>query len=192
MFDLFDILTVVVLFFAGVHFLILPSLASFKNSSNLERIFNSVKSHAAQYRSQSFHIDGRKIWGDIKTLTNEIGEKCPPIKLRRAGLTITLGLSDEVESDHFLLQHFNIPRETQETGATLTKVLQLAFNIGQFSVHKKGYGDLADDYDKYKMTELNTYLAEQLTFDISQEDYQKIYDRLELILRTVRNYEKKS
>ena len=73
-------------------------------------------------------------------------------------------LDNKIETDHFFIQHFRIPRLNNPL--TVVKILQIAYNAGQFQAEReKGTYPIAvtEFYDKYKFGELATYVDANLS-----------------------------
>lgn len=101
----------------------------------LERIFLRVLNDSKKLRKKNPNMDGRAFWQFIKNELNTLDisfEKWKPLTHPHKSL-LSIKEVDEngnmLETNHFLRQHANIPINDPPT---VTKIIQIALNIGQF------------------------------------------------------------
>ena len=101
----------------------------------IEQLFLRVLNDSKKLRKKNPNMDGRAFWQFIKNELNVLDisfEKWKPLTHPHKSL-LSIEERDEngnmIEMNHFLRQHANIPINDPPT---LTKIIQIALNIGQF------------------------------------------------------------
>lgn len=100
----------------------------------LEQLFLRVLNTSKKLRRTNKSFDGRAFWQFIKNELNALDisfEKWKPLSHSHRALLSTKEIDDGgkmIEVNHFLRQHANIPINDPPI---LTKIIQIALNIGQ-------------------------------------------------------------
>lgn len=132
----------------------------------LARIFSLVRFAAWNLRRKDPNADGKQFWQFIKNELNKY-----PITASHGWIAQDANLSGKLmaieetsEINHFLRQHANIPLNDPPT---LTKIIQIALNAGQFmgSTIGKDYGNA--EYLKTKLYDIKTYVYIDDIIDMS-------------------------
>jgi hypothetical protein len=80
--------------------------------------------------------------------------------LRKITIDPDLTLDNSIEVEHFFLQHFRIPYLAKGNHLPLVKMMQIAYNVGQFKASGESYPkDLIEFYNDHKMDDINFYLS---------------------------------
>lgn len=120
--------------------------------SKLETLFNMVRDGAFCARINNPKMDGRAFWQYIKNQCNNV--HFPTNSKWRFKAYIPINETNELQ--HFIAQHFNIPHNTPHP--TLTKILQIALNSGQFLAIAPVYEVAGYDYFINDLHLLQTYV----------------------------------
>ena len=135
--------------------------------TRLYRIFNLVRFSAWNLRRKNPKADGRQFWQFIKNELNKY-----PLTASRGWLAQDavmtaelMAIEETCEINHFLRQHANIPCNEPPS---LTKIIQIALNAGQFmgSTIGKDYGNAG--YLKDKLYDIRTYVYEDDIMEMSR------------------------
>lgn len=127
---------------------------------SLEQLFLRVLETSKKLRRTRTSFDGRAFWQFIKNKLNELDisfKKWKPLTMEHKSLLSIEELDTSgnmIETNHFLRQHANIPMNDPPT---LTKIIQIALNIGQFLGSTTPKQRLSMQY-KPKYQELLTYM----------------------------------
>lgn len=133
----------------------------------LVRIFNLLRFAAWNLRRKNPKADGRQFWQFIKNELNKY-----PLTASRGWLaqdpvmTVEImAIEETCEINHFLRQHANIPCNESPS---LTKIIQIALNAGQFmgSTIGKDIGNAG--YLKAKLYDIRTYVYEDDIMEMSR------------------------
>jgi hypothetical protein len=131
------------------------------------------------YRVRSSKLDGQASWQPLKNKYTSIDLKYTIkrdeiIELLKSYevtdseepdlLKITIDpdikLDNSIEVEHFFVQHFRIPFLAKNNELPLVKLMQIAYNVGQFKASKESYPkDLIDFYYDHKLDDIDFYLS---------------------------------
>lgn len=148
----------------------------------LEQLFLYVLKTSKKLRKKDPNMDGRAFWQFIKNELNALNisfKKWKPLTMEHTSLLSIEELDTSgnmIETNHFLRQHANIPINDPPT---LTKIIQIALNIGQFLGSTTPKQRMNMQY-KPKYQELLTYMYKKdiLQIHIPEDTILRIYQYL--------------
>jgi hypothetical protein len=149
----------------------------------LEYLFNYVKEVSKLLRKVP-NFDGREFWQPIKNILNDLDIKIDNWKelSQYHKNLINIEQYDKnnkmIEINHFIRQHANIPCNDNPT---LTKIVQVALNSGQFLGSATEEEINKYNYNNNKLGEIETYMH--------KKDIKKISDQIsDKTLKDIKKY----
>lgn len=137
------------------------------------------------YIVRSIKLNGKTAWGPFKEMLEQIKKllmltqnmrqllskhyKVEKDDIEHNNCILTIGTisikhfdkkNDKIwKSHHFLIQHFRIIAMCADNTITINKLLQLAYNAGQFNADRKKYDEkIVTFYDANKLGDIETYI----------------------------------
>jgi hypothetical protein len=137
----------------------------------VERLWDKIFEYGFFVRTN--RIDGLSAWNNIKSILQKYNKNCewlPEAIERYDEMKSKFDIIDnekesswsdeekrEWEETHFFFQHSRIPNGTPN--ANLLKLMQIAYNAGQFAAEKNNNSYSKKKLDYYEKHNLNSYLS---------------------------------
>lgn len=129
---------------------------------SLNRLFNSIRDGTMEVRRKYPDLDGIQYWQYIKAMCN----KYDIVAKNGWQLSHFCTVEETSEVTHFIAQHFRIPRESPPT---LTKIMQIALNSGQFMAANDTELIKTHSYYENGLNRLETYISDNDIRDLSRQ-----------------------